>query len=413
MDKKIALHLANIPNTDEKGYEEITRETPFGVMLMYFKSGLGMTKAIGAPFRVPAPFWQRLTDTRSVTVIHNTVQDLMSVIDAPGAPDLVASEQKALELILSENRLDEIYALCHEQLNEPEKAKHLRDYMEAQASVRKKAKEAFEDLAAAGEPYRMVLDLHPYLAVYQGTVEDKQKITEVMTQAGWGTKIQDVLEFADKQLKATSSHERHQNYLQFHAKLMAGSDRLKHFGVLAEIGDGPRAAKWNSFEERQADEAGHEAAMRARLYEGVPINIPAQEFEKWKAEGGADDIQPSQPEINRADVIIDSLPLGLLAKIEQEVRRQGRTVLVGIDNVLTDLTTGEVMTVEQLFENGKNIPSVPPKAPTVQLSQPYATLLQKIDDDWGIDQKPHAPVVVSPDGIVISQDVIDKLKPKS
>jgi hypothetical protein len=71
-------------------------------------------------------FFREILDTRSMTVIMYQLDEKM----AAATPE----EKVVFEQMQNTNKLDEVYALAHEQLGEHEEAKRLRDWMEQQAN---------------------------------------------------------------------------------------------------------------------------------------------------------------------------------------------------------------------------------------------------------------------------------------
>lgn len=71
--------------------------------------------------------WLRILDRRSLTAIQYLVEDAFA---EPSRLNTLV----ALKRIQATNKLDEIWAICHEQLGEHDKAKELRDFMAKKAS---------------------------------------------------------------------------------------------------------------------------------------------------------------------------------------------------------------------------------------------------------------------------------------
>jgi len=79
---------------------------------------------MATPFRT---IFHDILATRSLSSIEYQAQNALDKLPKQSDP----AERKALEQILAANRLDEIYALCHDHLGQPERAKELRDWMAA------------------------------------------------------------------------------------------------------------------------------------------------------------------------------------------------------------------------------------------------------------------------------------------
>ena len=70
--------------------------------------------------------WLQILNMRSMTAINYLVDDHITL------PSKL-STMLALKKIRGTNKLDEVYAICHEQLGEHDKAKELRDFMAKKA----------------------------------------------------------------------------------------------------------------------------------------------------------------------------------------------------------------------------------------------------------------------------------------
>lgn len=79
---------------------------------------------MATPFRT---IFHDILATRSLTSIEYQTENALAALPKNSDP----AERKTLTAILQANRLDEIYALCHDHLGQPERAKELRDWMAA------------------------------------------------------------------------------------------------------------------------------------------------------------------------------------------------------------------------------------------------------------------------------------------
>lgn len=70
--------------------------------------------------------FERILDSRSLTHIGYLAEDAITLATTD-------QERQALRAIYETNKLDEAYALCHEQLGNPEKAAELREFMAKKA----------------------------------------------------------------------------------------------------------------------------------------------------------------------------------------------------------------------------------------------------------------------------------------
>lgn len=66
--------------------------------------------------------FQEILDTRSMTAIGYMAEDALVACSDE-------AQQQTLRRIINASQLDEIYAICHEQLGQHDKAKELRDWL--------------------------------------------------------------------------------------------------------------------------------------------------------------------------------------------------------------------------------------------------------------------------------------------
>lgn len=72
--------------------------------------------------------FQQILGTASLTAIEFIAERAL--------PSVTPDEQQVLRRILKANVLDEVYALCHDHLGQPEEAAHLREFVKTRAQRR-------------------------------------------------------------------------------------------------------------------------------------------------------------------------------------------------------------------------------------------------------------------------------------
>ena len=110
-------------------------------------------------FKVPYPFWAAILDTRSMTVIHYAVEELLKAYEKADDLhlELQAEETAALKKILNTRKLDEVYLVCHEKLGQggSEQAQALRDFLAIGGS------QMYKDIVASRPAARQLVSANP------------------------------------------------------------------------------------------------------------------------------------------------------------------------------------------------------------------------------------------------------------
>ncbi len=98
-------------------YVIITKEIPFGQLLGFFRSSLGMAKQLKLTLKLPRPILERIIDTEGIFVIQCVVSDLIDIYLEADPAIVEMAEPLFLAQLANTQDLVTIHELCQQYLN--------------------------------------------------------------------------------------------------------------------------------------------------------------------------------------------------------------------------------------------------------------------------------------------------------